>query len=202
MIIGIYNLAGAVTFLGLVLALAAAIFSYQQHLSWAMVCLINSGICDLFDGWVARRLNRSEAEKSFGLHIDSLVDMVAFGFVPLIILLHSGFNSLFDYFLFACYVSAAAMRLAYFNLTQANSQQVMKTFTGLPVTYAALVFPCLFLLSDYLSPMIFQWIARSTVVIMALMFVLRVPIPKPRGVAYIVLVLLAIAMTTAWIVKT
>jgi CDP-diacylglycerol--serine O-phosphatidyltransferase len=201
MIIGIYNLAGAVTFLGLVLALAAAIFSYQQHLSWAMVCLINSGICDLFDGWVARRLNRSEAEKSFGLHIDSLVDMVAFGFVPLIIILHSGFNSLFDYFLFACYVSAAAMRLAYFNLTQANSQQVMKTFTGLPVTYAALVFPCLFLLSDYLSPMTFQWIARSTVVIMALMFVLRVPIPKPRGVAYIVLVLLAIAMTTAWIVK-
>ena len=201
MFIGTYNLAGAITFLGLLLALAAAILSYRQQLPWAMICLIYSGICDLFDGWVARRFNRSPAEKSFGLQIDSLADMAAFGVAPLMVLLHSGFDHWPDVVLFGFYGCAAAMRLAYFNQTQAEARQVLKTYTGLPVTYAALVFPGLFLFFGVLPPLVFQWAVRAAVAAMALMFVLRVPVPKPRGKAYAFFVLLAVGLTLAWLVK-
>ncbi len=201
MILGTYNLPGAITFLGLTLALAAAIFSYRQQLPAAMICLIYSGICDLFDGWVARRFNRSAAEKTFGLQIDSLADMAAFGFVPPMILLHSGFDQGPDFILFGLYVSTAAMRLAHFNQARTGARQPMGTYTGLPVTYAALVFPLLMLLSGVLDPKAFQGTLRTAVAAMALMFVLRVPIPKPRGKAYAFFTALAVGLTLAWLVK-
>ena len=45
--------------------------------------LMISGLCDTFDGRVARsKKNRTSQEISFGVQIDSLADMVAFGMLP------------------------------------------------------------------------------------------------------------------------
>ena len=42
-----------------------------------------SGLCDAYDGKVARMKKvRTEEEKAFGIQIDSLADMVAFGVLP------------------------------------------------------------------------------------------------------------------------
>ena len=45
--------------------------------------LLFSGLCDAFDGKVARtKQDRTENEKKFGVQIDSLSDLVAFGVLP------------------------------------------------------------------------------------------------------------------------
>ncbi len=197
--LGTYNRAGAVTFTGLILSLAACWLSYHHRLPWAVVCLIFSGLCDLFDGWVARRFNRSPAEATFGLQIDSLVDMTAFGLTPVVILLHSGMDAWFDFPFLALYLCAAAMRLAHFNQSRAGGGPAPSHYTGLPVTYAALVFPLVLLLVRYSPPAVLHWIIRGTIAMLTILFVLHVPIPKPKGKAYAVFVVLALGMTYAWL---
>ena len=48
-----------------------------------MFFLMFCGLCDAFDGKVARtKKNRTEQMKQFGIQIDSLSDLVAFGVLP------------------------------------------------------------------------------------------------------------------------
>ena len=199
-LLGTYNWAGAVTFTGLLLAAAASMFSFHRLLPWAMVCLIGCGICDLLDGWVARRLNRSSSEAVFGLQLDSIVDMAAFGLTPVIILLHSGFHAGIDFICFGFYVCAAAMRLAHFNQEQGNAPGPLRYYTGLPVTYAALIFPMVVWVALKADPPFYLWPVRLAVVITALLFVCKIKVPKPRGLAYGFFVLLAMGMVLCWLV--
>lgn len=199
--LGTYNRAGAVTFAGLMLALAACLLSYRGRLPAAMLCLIGSGLCDLFDGWVARRCNRGPDEASFGLQIDSLVDVVSFGMTPMVIVLHSGLNGWGDFPLLALYTCAAAMRLAHFNQTRTAAPVAPSHYTGLPVTYAALVFPVVLLLVRGAAPQTASWVIRFTIAAMTILFVLRIPVPKPRGRAYIVFVVLAIGLAGLWLAQ-
>lgn len=47
------------------------------------LCLLLCGLLDAFDGKVARtKKNRSDYEKKFGIQIDSLTDLLAFGVLP------------------------------------------------------------------------------------------------------------------------
>ena len=199
-LLGTYNRAGAVTFTGLLLAAAAAMFSFHRHLPWAMVCLIGCGLCDLFDGWVARRLNRSPSEAVFGLQLDSIVDMAAFGVTPVIILLHSGFHEWFDFIFFGIYVCAAAMRLAHFNQEQGDAPGPPRCYTGLPVTYAALIFPVVVWGALKADLPFYHGSVRLAVVITALLFVCKIKVPKPRGTAYVFFVLLAMGTAFCWLV--
>ena len=49
-----------------------------------------AGVIDIFDGKVARKFKRSEKEKQFGIEIDSIIDTINFGVVPVIIYLNLG----------------------------------------------------------------------------------------------------------------
>ena len=61
----------------------------------ALVCLAISGLCDMFDGKVARtKKDRTEAEKRFGIQIDSLADIVCFGVSPAILCYRMGMRGL------------------------------------------------------------------------------------------------------------
>ena len=53
------------------------------HPFLGVFCLMFCGFCDAFDGKVARtKKNRTEQEIKFGIQIDSLSDLVAFGVLP------------------------------------------------------------------------------------------------------------------------
>jgi len=125
--------------------------------------------------------------------------MAAFGLTPVVILLHSGMDAWMDLPFMALYLCAAAMRLAHFNQSRTGDGPAPVHYTGLPVTYAALVFPLVLLLVRSVPPALLHWIIRGTIAMMATLFVLHVPIPKPRGKAYAVFVLLAIGLTYAWL---
>lgn len=137
-------------------------FSGGGHPFIATVFLLFSGLCDAFDGKVARtKPNRTQMERNYGIQIDSLADLVAFGVLPTCIgdALYRVSTHLPDSLMtciphpvyvgiFCIYILAALVRLAYFNVTeeenQAKGQLVRKVYTGLPVTSSALIFPTFF----------------------------------------------------------
>ena len=50
---------------------------------WGVFFQLLSGLCEAFDGRVARRKkDRSQMEKKYGIQIDSLADLVAIGVLP------------------------------------------------------------------------------------------------------------------------
>ncbi|MEI5604195.1 CDP-alcohol phosphatidyltransferase family protein, partial [Streptomyces brasiliscabiei] len=82
MIIGDYKLANLITYLGLALSLTSMVLILQNKLELAMIAFILSGICDLFDGSFANSFQRTDAEKSFGIELDSLCDVINFAALP------------------------------------------------------------------------------------------------------------------------
>ncbi|MBQ1664106.1 MAG: CDP-alcohol phosphatidyltransferase family protein, partial [Clostridia bacterium] len=56
--IGVWNLANFVTWLGIAAAVVAMYFALTGNPRIAMLVFIASGLCDLFDGRVARMFDR------------------------------------------------------------------------------------------------------------------------------------------------
>ena len=168
----------------------------------------SAGFCDAFDGKVARtKKNRSQAERSFGVQIDSLSDLVAFGVLPaaigngmlrrsaLMSLVHgTRWQTVLEIGLTALlilYILAALIRLAYFNVTEEERQRTESGarthFTGLPVTSTALIFPFVLLL-QYVIPSDVTPVYFATAAICAAAFLSPVQVRKPglRGVLIMV----------------
>ena len=145
------------------------------------------GLCDMFDGRIARtKKNRTAEQKGFGIQIDSLCDIVAFGILPAVITIVVCGSVWYAVLIAALYVLAGLIRLAYFNVTEELRQQetdeCRKTYTGLPITSAALIFPFFFCFLD-----IFQRAAILHVALLVVMaltgasFVMPFHIRKPRS---------------------
>jgi len=172
--IGFYDYTVWLTYLSLISA-TVGIFVSQAgpgHPYIAAIFLLFSGLCDAFDGIVARtKRNRTEREKQYGIQIDSLSDLVAFGVLPACVgaALYKASGVLESVpetalvaevpyavyvVIFVVYVLAAMIRLAYFNVTaeeSAASGKAVKMYRGLPVTSAALIFPAFLLLRHLLG---------------------------------------------------
>lgn len=144
--IGFYDYTVILTYMSLLSAVCGMAFSLTDHPIIATICLLFCGCCDMFDGKVARmKKNRTEEEKSFGIQIDSLCDIVAFGVLPAVILLKLCAGSWYAWVIAPLYVLAGLIRLAYFNVTeelrQKETDACRKTYSGLPITASALIFP-------------------------------------------------------------
>ena len=175
--IGFYNYTVVLTYLSLVSA-STGIFvalSDKGHPYIGIIFLLFCGLCDAFDGKVARtKKGRTSDECKFGIQIDSLSDVIAFGVLPAAIgatLLRvrpkpefifgkelGTWTNIFSGFLFAVlglYILAALIRLAYFNVTEGARQETettgRKEYVGLPVTSSALIFPTFMLIRYVLS---------------------------------------------------
>ncbi len=136
--------------------------SGNGHPYMGMFFLLFCGLCDAFDGKVARlKKDRTEAECKFGIQIDSLSDVIAFGVLPACIgsamlrslTVDTAAGKAVKVVLTAImllYVLAAMIRLAYFNVTEEERQSkesgARKYYLGLPVTSAAIIFPTVLLL--------------------------------------------------------
>ena len=196
--IGYLNLPAVLTLSGLVCACLAVVFAVKGSVPLAAICLIYAGIFDLFDGMVARKCNLSEAEKEYGIYIDTVADMVSFGAAPIFVLVNSGMTAPIEIAAMLLFTCCAGTRLAYFNTLATSNTEPMRYFIGLPVTYAALIFPVVMLFAFTPEEGLARVPLLITLVIVAVLFVLRVRIPKPRGVFYIIFPVLALAMTYLW----
>ena len=83
--IGYYDYTVLLTYFSLVSAGLGILISLHGdcHPYIGVFFLLFCGLCDAFDGKVARtKKNRTEEECKFGIQIDSLSDLVAFGVLP------------------------------------------------------------------------------------------------------------------------
>ncbi len=199
MFIGKYNKSIILTYIGVGLAVTGIYFSFTGNIRYAMLCLAISGVCDLFDGMVARRCKRNEEEKLFGVEIDSLADMIDFVALPIALCCGMGMTGWYNLVIYIVYTLAAIQRLGYFNIgaRESATEVPVKFYTGLPVTFAALIFTAFWFLSFYLEKGTFAIAYSLLMLVMALLFILKIKIPKPRGKAYVILGLFAIVVCCA-----
>ncbi len=127
----------------------------SKHVQWAVFWLACSGLCDLFDGRIARtKKNRTDDEKNFGIQIDSLCDLVCFGLLPMVICYQSGMRCFFSVAVLTMYGLAGLVRLAFFNVMEQKRQAVTDAdkeyYQGLPITTMAIALPLLYILSPLL----------------------------------------------------
>ena len=202
--IGVYDYTVILTYISLISGITGTIFAMTGigHPFCGAFFLMVSGLCDAFDGRVARsKKNRTDFEKNYGVQIDSLCDMVCFGVLPVAI----GFALLRVYGIFTeiskrgqgdeldfkklililiavIYCLAALVRLAYFNATEEERKAEAKVkkaeyYTGLPVTSAALVYP-LILIADWFISADFTFTYFILMLVMAILFVGKFKIKK------------------------
>lgn len=124
-----------ITSLNLISGSFAVIFAFQGNIKTACLLVILSSVFDFFDGFVARLL---KAVSEFGKQLDSLADLISFGFAPAVIFynlfLIKNPNETFLGFSALLIVVFAALRLAKFNI---DSEQKTE-FKGLPTPAMAL----------------------------------------------------------------
>lgn len=198
-LVGTFNPPAGVSLLGLCLAMAGCGLAMAGRLELALVALLWAGLCDLFDGLVARKLQLTQAEREFGVQIDSLVDMASFGVAPAVIGLAGGLAGPAGWIAALLYVCAAAMRLAHFNVSGLETRGSSSHYTGLPVTYAALLLPVVFIARRWLGEGGFAGLLTAAYLFIALCFLARIPVRKPRGAAYLVFPVLCLLLTAGWL---
>lgn len=201
------NRANALTLLGAACALGAALLALSGRVSAGLVVFSLAGLCDLFDGVLARSLTRTPEEERFGQRLDSLCDGFSFGACGALILHAGGLKHPLQIAILVAFSLAALWRLAYFDTlgmepapaTEEESAEGGEAgaprFLGLPTTYVALALP-LGGLAGLRSPEALRWTFTGLGAFLALAMVAPVRIPKPGRRSYPVFLLLALGLGT------
>ncbi len=199
--LGFYDYTVILTYMGVVSSVIGMCMAVSQEYLFAVICLLISGCCDLFDGMVARsKKNRTEMEKKNGIQLDSLADVVCFGAFPAVMGFCLGME--YRYNLIFCltgalYVLCAIIRLAYFNVTEEERQKTSdgkrKFYQGLPVTSAALIFPFLFCFRGLLGAY-FPFVYAGVLVLTAFCFITNFRVKKFGMVGNVVMLTVGVLL--------
>ncbi|MCI7804038.1 MAG: CDP-alcohol phosphatidyltransferase family protein [Oscillospiraceae bacterium] len=182
--IGFYNYTVILTYIGLASSLAGIYLAMGgKHITFAVVALMISGLCDMFDGKVARTRKRTDDEKRFGIQIDSLCDLICFGFLPAAIGYAIGMREIYHIVVMIFFTLAAVIRLAYFNVMeesrQAKTNEVRHEYEGLPVTSVALILPLFYSFRKDMG-VLFPDIYAFLLLAIGIAFITRFKLKKPK----------------------
>lgn len=133
---GIYILPNTLTLCGMFMgffSILASLKGNYVHASWAIIVAM---VFDGLDGWVARL---THSTTRFGIELDSLSDLVAFGVAPAVMLYkwalspfgRIGWSAAF------LFMACGALRLARYNVQMGSTES--KSFTGMPIPGAATI---------------------------------------------------------------
>lgn len=214
--IGFYDYTVILTYLSILSGTAGIILCLNGigHPYLGMFFLLFSGLCDTFDGKVARmKKDRTPEMKRFGIQIDSLADLIAFGVLPACIGM-AMFRSRMQLQVFSgpkiallqnypiiyqsvlttiaiLYVLAAMIRLAYFNVMEESDQNRdkngEKAYTGLPVTSAALIFPAVMILHILIKADL-TLMYFGVMIVVGILFLSKFKLKKPKNAAIAIMI--------------
>ena len=182
-LIGFYDYTVILTYGNILSSVCGVFLAVRGQYAWAVICLMLAGLCDMFDGTVARtKKNRTAQEKNFGIQLDSLCDMVSFGLLPALLSYLLGMDSWVGIGILLLYCLCGLIRLAFYNVLEIERQRTEDgcntMFHGLPITSSAVLFPLVFGLQFVLPAAGFSVVLHLAMAAMALLFVLDIPIPK------------------------
>ena len=154
--IGVYDYTVILTYLSLLAGCTGTIIAMSGvgHPYIGMFLMLFAGLCDGFDGRVARtKKNRSTLEQKFGMQIDSVSDLISFGLLPAAIgmsmlrhnvklsdlhelpegwldpataMAHTDLYRGVLIIIALIYILAAMIRLAYFNATEEEREKEIR----------------------------------------------------------------------------
>lgn len=132
---GIYLLPSIFTVGNMFCGYACVVHAMRGELATAAPFIGIAIVLDMLDGRIARITGTSTA---FGLELDSLADVISFGLAPAVLAFAWGLSELgrVGWAAGFIYVSAAAMRLARFNI-QSTAPTDKRYFVGMPSPPAA-----------------------------------------------------------------
>lgn len=139
---GIYLLPNSLTLCGMFFGFSSILFAIKGDFINSALFIMIAVIFDGLDGWVARLTN---SNTKFGIELDSLSDLVAFGVAPAV-LLYKWAIAPFGRIGFAAaflFTACGALRLARYNIQMGSTES--KAFTGMPIPGAATVIATLVL---------------------------------------------------------
>lgn len=214
--IGFYNYTVIVTYLSLMCSMFGMVLCVKQSIisggingdyRLAVLMLALSGLCDMFDGKIARtKKDRSDDEKKFGVQLDSLCDVICFGIYPVLLSWCIGMRGPISAVIFAVYALGAVIRLAFFNVMedkrQAQTTEKRKEYQGLPVTSISVILPILFFLGLLLKKHGYEagpsMILQIGMLVTGVLFVVDFKVKKPGNLA-IALMALAVAIVMIFV---
>lgn len=194
-LIGVYDYTVILTYISLFISVIGMTQAMNARFRIAVTCLALSGLCDMFDGKIARsKKNRTDDEKLYGVQIDSLCDIVCFGIFPALICFLLGVRGAIGDLIIGYYCICSVIRLAYFNVLETRRQQVEdganKYYHGLPITSMAIVLPIVFMLQIFISDRIFVIVLYFALAIVGTLFIVDFKLRKPDNKTLIFLVVL------------
>ena len=209
--IGIYDYTVILTFMSLISAVFGMTQAIRGNAMIAIFCLAFSGICDAFDGRVARKKkNRTQEEKNYGIQLDSLVDVISFGVFPAMICYFLGVQGVLGMLLMAFFCACAVIRLAFFNVMEEKRQKeeggCTKSYRGLPVTSVSILLPLVYWLHLLMSQQAFTILLHVFLGGIGFLFVLDFPLRKPglKGILMLIgiaLILLSGILLAAYLTR-
>lgn len=182
-LIGFYDYTVLLTYLSLFSAVYSMIQAFEGNYTVSVLCILLSGICDAFDGTVARtKKNRTEDEKNFGIQLDSLVDTVSFGVAPAFLCYCMGVRSLIGMVILFLFCMCGVCRLAFFNVLEMKRQKeeggCNKMYRGLPITTSSMILPAVYCFRFVMPDGAFVALLQVTLAVTAFLFVLDFSVPK------------------------
>ncbi|MFQ9893068.1 MAG: CDP-alcohol phosphatidyltransferase family protein [Emergencia sp.] len=182
--IGFYNYTVILTYMSLLSAMIGMTFAAAGRFSLAVLCLALSGFFDMFDGKVARRKkDRTDNEKLFGIQLDSLCDVVAFGAFPGFLCYTMGVKGSLGLLAIGFYCVCGVIRLAYFNVMETNAffleEEHEKVYHGLPITSIAVILPLVSLLSFIVPTRLYPLILIIMLFAVGILFIADFKMKKP-----------------------
>jgi CDP-diacylglycerol--serine O-phosphatidyltransferase len=194
--LGYYNYTVILTYLGMLVSFTGITFALKGDIHTALICLMISGICDMFDGKIASTMTRTDPEKRFGIQIDSLSDLICFGALPAVIVYQTFPESPMAFYISGVYLLCALIRLAYFNVDeeerQSQTQAARTVYLGLPVTTSALIVPAVYGLGQF-----WNWplnrVCPSVLLAMGMAFLTPFHLKKPALLGKVSMIVCGVA---------
>ncbi len=170
-----FKLPNLITLLNLFSGCLAIVFLFHHNIQAVLICIGCSLAADFLDGFVARALN---SYSDMGKELDSLADMISFGFLPgciMYYLLQGGDIDQIQLYALVGFVITlfSALRLAKFNVDTRQSD----SFMGLATPSATLfIAGLLILFSQDKANMLFQTpVLMMITVVLSILMVIDLP---------------------------
>ena len=185
-----------ITLLGLGCGILGIYFALLESFPAAVIAMLCAVLLDWYDGPAARLISgRSEAHKSVGAKMDSLVDIISMAICPAIILLSYGDFSAWFFPGALAIVMAGVVRLTYFDVFGVDDDG---TIAGLSLDITALVVALVFLLEGVLSYNSFAALLYITIVVLSFLHVAPFRMHKMVGLWYHVVTAYVLILTAVY----
>ena len=192
-----YLLPNILTLGGVCLGISSIKFSIDGNYSLAVIFILLAAILDALDGRIARLI---KGTSEFGKELDSLTDFVSFGIAPVFILYFWELNNYgkLGWAITLIYSVCCVLRLARFNLTKIDDQQLWKSnyFEGVPSPAGGILIlmPLIFELSDLNLNFNIKNLTPYFTILIAVLLVSKIPTLSlkkisisPKATAFILL---------------